>query len=56
MSSWVPLLGVNEGREENRIPDEEDGSIVAYQIPITFFCIKLHSITSRIPAGMNEEG
>ena len=49
MSSWVPLLGMDEGWEEDGISDEEDGSVVAYEIPVTFLCVEFHSIASRIP-------
>ena len=29
MGDRVPLLGVDEAREEDRIPDKEDGRVVA---------------------------
>ena len=29
MGDRVPLLGVDEAREEDRVPDEEDGRVVA---------------------------
>ena len=43
MGLWVTLLGVNEAREKNGVPNEKYRSIVAYQIPIAFLTVKLHS-------------
>ena len=41
MSSWIPFLGVDEAREKDRIPEEEDRSVVADQIPVSFLDVKL---------------
>lgn len=49
MSSGIPLLGVNEGREENGVSDEEDGCVVAYQVPVAFFCVQLYGKSTWIP-------
>lgn len=49
MRLWVPLLCVDETREQYGIPDEEDRGVVAYQIPDTIFSVEFHGETSRIP-------
>ena len=56
VSDRVPLLGVDEVREEDRIPgvddvdydirlccvpDEEDGGVVSHDVPVPLLCIKL---------------
>jgi len=35
MSRRIPLLCMNEGWEENGIPQEENGGIITYDIPIS---------------------
>lgn len=52
MSSGIPLLCVDEGGEEDRIPDEEDWGVVAHKVPVTFLCVEFHSKASRVPAGL----
>ena len=46
----VPLLGVDEVGEENRVTDEEDWSVVSDQIPVTLLSVELHSKPTRVPA------
>mmetsp|Transcript_9343 Transcript_9343/g.29469 ORF Transcript_9343/g.29469 Transcript_9343/m.29469 type:complete len:472 (+) Transcript_9343:83-1498(+) len=46
--SWVPLLGVDEGREQQRVPDEEDGSIVARERPVALLSVELDGKAARI--------
>lgn len=41
VGGWVPLLSVDEAREKERIPDEEDGSVVSHEIPVAFLGVKL---------------
>lgn len=53
MGCRISLLGVNEAREEDGIPNKEDGGVVANQIPVTFFCVELDSKTTRVPDGIS---
>jgi hypothetical protein len=48
--SRVPLLCVNKQREEQRVPYEEDGCVVTYQVPYTIICVELDCKASRIPS------
>lgn len=48
MSLGIPLLRVNEAREENWVSDEENWSIVTNNIPNTIFGVKLNSKSSWI--------
>ncbi len=45
----VALLRVDEGREEKRITDEEDGRVVADEVPVALFGVELHRETTWIP-------
>lgn len=44
----VPLLGVDEAGEEQRVPDEEDGGVVAHQIPHALLGVELDGETARV--------
>lgn len=48
MSYRVPLLSVNKAWEEDRIPDEEDRSVVTNNIPVTIFSIELDSESTGV--------
>lgn len=48
----VALLRVNEGDEQDRVPHEEDGSVVAHQIPQAVFRVELDGETPRIADGI----
>jgi len=48
----VSLLGVDEVGELGGISDEEDGSVVTNQIPVTFFGVEFDSKTSGISFGI----
>lgn len=50
MSDWIPLLRVDEAREEYWVPDEEDGRVVAHHVPVSIFRVELHSESSGISA------
>ena len=49
MGHGVPLLGVDKGREEDGVPDEEDGGVVPYQVPVTLLGIELHREPTGVP-------
>ena len=49
MGLRVPLLRVDEAREEEWVSDEEDGCVVARQIPETFVRVQLDCKAARIP-------
>jgi len=38
----IPLLGVDEGGEQDGVPDEEDGRVVAHQVPVALLRVELH--------------
>lgn len=44
----VSLLGVNEVRELHGILDEEDGSVVANHVIVSFLSIEFNSESSRV--------
>jgi hypothetical protein len=48
MGGWVPLLGVDETREEHRVPDEEDGGVVADHVPVALLGVKLDGEPTRV--------
>lgn len=48
----VPLLGVNEGRKENGVPDEEDGGVIADEVPVSFLRVELHSKASWVTSSV----
>ena len=41
MGGWVPFLGMNETGEHQRVPDEKNGRVIAYQIPVALFSVEL---------------
>lgn len=45
----IPLLGVNKERKLGGIPEEEDGRIVEYPVPISVFGVEFERKSSRIP-------
>ena len=45
MGDRVPLLGVDEAGEEDRVPDEEDGGVVADEVPVALLGVELHGET-----------
>lgn len=48
VSGRVSLLGVNEVRELDWVLNEEDWSVVAYHVVVSFFSVELNSEPSRI--------
>src|SRR6202167_2639764 len=44
----MALLGVNEVGKLQRIAHKEDGRVVAYQIPVAFLGVVLHSKTAHV--------
>jgi len=50
----VALLGVNEVGELQRIANEEDGRVVANQVPDAFFRVELERKAAGIPGGIRE--
>ena len=52
MRGRVPLLRVDEAREQDRVPDEEDGRVVADQVPVTLLRVELEGEASRVSHGV----
>lgn len=52
VSLRVSLLSVNERREENWVTEEEDGGVVAHQIPNAFIGVEFNSETSWIASSI----
>lgn len=48
----IPLLGVNEAGEQDGITNEEDGGVVANQIPDTVLRVELDGESARITSGI----
>lgn len=48
----VSLLGVDEIWEQDRIPDEEDRSVVANNIPVSLFSVELDCKSSWVPCSI----
>ena len=48
MRLWVPLLRMNETWKQNGVTDEEDWGVVAHQVPIAFFSVKLDRKSTRV--------
>jgi hypothetical protein len=52
----VPLLGVDEGREEDGVADEKDGRVVAHNVPVAVLGVELDGKATRVPvASMHQE-
>jgi hypothetical protein len=49
---WVSFLCMDEEWELGRIPEEEDGCVVVYPVPVTLLCIELDGKASRITSGI----
>merc|ERR1719234_2661959 len=49
----VPLLGVDEVGEEYGVPDEEDGGVVAHDVPVPLLGVELHSKSTRVPGSVS---
>lgn len=49
----VSLLRVNEAREQNRVPDEEDRRVVAHQVPNAVLGVELQSETAWVAKGVS---
>ena len=41
MGDRISLLGVDEAGEEERVPDEEDGRVVAHHVPVALLRVEL---------------
>lgn len=54
MSDRVPLLGVDEAREEQGVLDEKDGRVVADQVPDPLFGVEFNRETAGIPGDKNK--
>lgn len=48
MRLWVPLLRMDEAWKQNWVTDEEDWGVVAHQVPIAFFSVKLDRKPTRV--------
>ena len=48
MSSRIPLLRVDEAGEHDRIVDEEDGSVVADNVPVSLVGVDFDGETARV--------
>lgn len=48
MGDWVSLLGMDEAREEYWITDEEDGCVVADQIPVAILRVEFDGKATRV--------
>lgn len=48
MRRRVPLLGVDEAGEQLWVPDEEDGRVVAHQVPHTLLGVELDGEAARV--------
>lgn len=46
--SRIPLLSMDETGEKERIPDEENRSVVANKVPVTLVSVKLDCKSSKI--------
>jgi len=56
VSDRISLLGVNEAGEEEGIPYEKDGSVVANQVPISLLSVELDCKAARIPGSISAAG
>ena len=45
----VPLLRVDEAREEDGVADEEDGRVVAHQVPVALAGVELAGEAAGVP-------
>ena len=52
VSGGVPLLGEDEAGEEDGIPDEEDGGVVANEIPVALLGVELGSEATGVTGGI----
>lgn len=52
MSNRVPFSRVNEAREQNGVPQKEDGRVVADNVPVAFFRVEFHSETPDVSNGV----
>ena len=48
MSDRVPLLGVDEAGEEEGVTDEEDGGVVAHEVPVALLRVELDGESTGI--------
>ena len=48
----VPLLGVDEAREEDRVPDEEDWGVVPDQVPVSLLGVELDGEPPGVAGGV----
>ena len=53
MGLRITLLGVDETREQNGITNEEDGCVVANQIPNAIIGVELHGEAARIASSIS---
>eukprot|EP00968_Pinguiococcus_pyrenoidosus_P000647 scaffold40_cov305-Pinguiococcus_pyrenoidosus.AAC.18 len=56
MRARVALLRVNEAGEEDGVSDEEDGRVVAHEVPVAFLRVELHGVASRVPRRIRRAG
>lgn len=55
MGDRVAFLGVDEGWEEDGVPDEEDGNVVAHEVPVALLRVELHGKPARVPASRQND-
>ena len=48
MSLRVSFLSVDKAGEQNGVTDEEDGRVIADQVPVAFLSVELDSESPRI--------
>ena len=48
----VPLLSVDETREEECVSDEEDGGVVPREVPEALLSVEFHGEPTGVPGGV----
>ena len=56
MGDGVPLLGVDEVGEHQGVADEEDGGVVAHQVPVALLGVELDGEASWITCSVGRTG
>ena len=56
MGDGVPLLGVDEVGEHQGVADEEDGGVVAHQVPVALLSVELDGEASGITCSVGRTG
>ena len=56
MGDGVPLLGVDEVGEHQGVADEEDGGVVAHQVPVALLGVELDGKASWVTCSIGRTG